>query len=250
MNPSHATAEILGKEPALTWIWLIYGSVALGGLLLCRRKARWLALALPLSLIVSVTGIGELCNLGASLYNRSPLYYVQWCIGIALALLCPVGGAAYCLCANQKERMKAAIWLGAAALFCALAVLRAVVSGTTAMFLMTPGVRVTADHQRVSGWVHREIRGYGVVITRNDGPKPESYLVNLPFRKGAWVRDCGAWAASRFPVLTMADYGPPCSSTAPAQDWRRSLANQNLVVAPRFIEFTTDDDGKRLRISW
>ena len=76
MNPSHATAEILGKEPALTWIWLIYGSVALGGLLLCRRKARWLALALPLSLIVSVPGIGELCNLGASLYlarSRSPV---------------------------------------------------------------------------------------------------------------------------------------------------------------------------------
>jgi len=238
-------AEVLDKEPGLTWIWLVYGAIGVLGLFSCRRTARSLALFLPLALLLALPGVAELhdAEVGPQIRSESVSYYIQWHAAIVLALFGPVVGAVYRLRLHPQDRLRTAVWTVTAALALAgLVIAKLMVSGTTAVFLVAPTVRVAANGKPISGWVHREVHGHSVIVTRNDNCKRESYLVVLPTERHGFVRSCGAWTASRFPLVVMRDYNPPCRS------WGQPISeplDPNLVVNRNSIGFTADD-GRHL----
>jgi len=51
VNLHFVLAEVLDKEPDLSVIWLVYGTLAILGFLLCRRRPWCLALFVPLNLL-------------------------------------------------------------------------------------------------------------------------------------------------------------------------------------------------------
>jgi len=248
MNVMYPTRVVLDKEPALAAIWLVYGSVALAGFLICRLKARWLALFLPLSLALSVPGISELHNVGREIFYESPLYYFQSCVAIFLAMSGPAWGGAHSLRRNSAERRATAVWIGAASALLAVASFRAGFGGTSALFLMDPTVKLTADLVPIPGRVHRGVRGYGTIVTREDTARAESYWIVLLGAKGNRVKSCGEWTASRLPVLVIGHFDPPCFLGGGGRNSVLPVADRNLVVTQGRIEFTASD-GKRLRIS-
>jgi hypothetical protein len=88
-----------------------------------------------------------------------------------------------------------------------------------------------------------------LIITRNDKQKRQSYRLDELGEKGRWIRGCGDWTVSRFPVVMIGHYNTPCLFFTSGREVESKPPERDLVVAAHFIEFT-DDDGERLRISW
>jgi hypothetical protein len=130
----------------------------------------------------------------------------------------------------------------------ALMVIREAFFSLTAYFVIVPGATVFAGGQPTPGWVHRGGNGQNLIVTRPISGRRESYWVIMPGEKNGWVRGCGEWSASRFPVLAIGDTSLPCL------DWgggstQSDPPQRDPVFGPRSVEFTSND-GTRLKIAW
>jgi hypothetical protein len=87
-------AEVLDKEPSLSWVWLVYGTVALVGFWSCRKSRWWLALFLPVSVIMGFAATDDLWDrwVGPAVWLESRSLYIQWHVAMALAIAAPVLG--------------------------------------------------------------------------------------------------------------------------------------------------------------
>ncbi|HLF84395.1 MAG TPA: hypothetical protein VI837_09495 [Blastocatellia bacterium] len=87
-------AEVLDKEPSITAIWLLYGSIAFVGFLLCRYWRWWLATILPIvALIPALLLFEEFSSVGLLTSSESASYPVQFYIVVAAAVVFPIVGA-------------------------------------------------------------------------------------------------------------------------------------------------------------
>ena len=87
-------AEVLDKEPSITQIWLVFGSIALIGFVLCRYWRWRLAFGLPIvALLLALILFEEFSRVGLLTSSESPSYVVQFYIAVAAAVVFPIVGA-------------------------------------------------------------------------------------------------------------------------------------------------------------
>jgi hypothetical protein len=87
-------AEVLDKEPNLSFIWLVYGALALGGFWLCRIRWWWFAVIMPISGLAAWGGMSELWDrsVGPEIFRESPSLFLQWQFALLLSLVGPSSG--------------------------------------------------------------------------------------------------------------------------------------------------------------
>ena len=110
---------------------------------------------------------------------------------------------------------------------------------------------LTVDGKAARGWVHRDRGGRSLFVTRCDGEKPRTYLIELPSQASAHALSCGGWVAPRFPVFATGDLSPPCWTLSSSGGPNPTAVHPptNLVTGHNFVEFTAYD-GKRVRATW
>ncbi len=87
-------AEVLDKEPSLSWIWLVYGTLAVLGFWSC-RKSRWcLALFVPLSIMMCLFATEDLWDrwVGPAIWHESHSVFIQWHVAMIIAFVAPMIG--------------------------------------------------------------------------------------------------------------------------------------------------------------
>lgn len=94
MFTSPIIAEVLDKEPSVASNWVLFGSMALIGFLVCRYWKWWLApVFLAASLILGLIYLEEFSSVGLLRSSESPSYVAQFHVAAALAVLLPIIGA-------------------------------------------------------------------------------------------------------------------------------------------------------------
>jgi hypothetical protein len=88
-------AEVLDKEPSLSWVWLVYGTFALVGFWFCRKNPWWLVLFLPGSVFMSFWATEDLWDpwVGPAIWLESISLYLQWHLAMAFAIAAPIVGS-------------------------------------------------------------------------------------------------------------------------------------------------------------
>ena len=111
--------------------------------------------------------------------------------------------------------------------------------------------RLTVDGKAASGRVHRDHSGLSLFVTRTDGQRSATYLIEFPGDTRAHVLSCGKWVAPRFPAFAIGDVNPPCWTFTYPGNPNPPPAHPatNLVSGSNFAEFTAYD-GKRVRATW
>lgn len=111
--------------------------------------------------------------------------------------------------------------------------------------------RLTVDGKPAPGRVHRDRSGRAIFVTRSDGEKPRTYLIELPSQTSGHVLSCGSWVAPRFPAFAIGDVNPPCWIFSFPGDPNPPPVHlpANFVSGANFVEFTAYD-GKRTRATW
>jgi hypothetical protein len=144
--------------------------------------------------------------------------------------------------------MKSFFWLALAfAGFLAAVVAYGIFQGYTTCFWLSPWAKVMVDGRDVKGYVHKS--GRALIITRQDGAKPHSYLVGLRDDVKQTVLDCHQWIAPRSPMLLSNHQAPLCLSglfDAPAIG--PEAPSGVSEVTGDHIEFKTRD-GKTIRVN-
>jgi len=92
--------------------------------------------------------------------------------------------------------------------FVAVPVTYSTVKGYTVWYWRNPHAQMFVNGHRVSGYVHRS--KHGLVITRGDLPKRQSYIVSFLDQGTANITDCRPWSAPAFFVFVIRDIDPPC----------------------------------------
>src|SRR5579872_4499677 len=94
----------------------------------------------------------------------------------------------------------------------ALVFVREAFFSLTSYFVIVPGASLYSDGKLTPGWLHKGGNGQFFILTRDTTSKRESYWVDV--REGTFhgVRDCGQWAAPKFPLVAIGDVNPPCFS--------------------------------------
>jgi hypothetical protein len=87
-------AEVLDKEPNPAAIWLVYGTLMIAGLLLCRWRPWCIVIFVPASAFAAWVGMRELWDedLGPDIFHESPWLFIQWQVASILGLVGPVSG--------------------------------------------------------------------------------------------------------------------------------------------------------------
>ena len=124
-------------------------------------------------------------------------------------------------------------------------------SGYTIWYFAASHSRLTADGRPAHGRVHRGNGGQTVFVTRTDGEKATTYLVQIPHGARGTVWSCGKWVAPRFPAFPIGDLNPACWTFKVAEepDTGPIIPPRRLATGPNFVEFTADD-GSRVRATW
>lgn len=87
-------AEVLDKEPSIISIWLLFGSIALIGFVLCRYWRWWPAPGfLIVAVILGYVFFEEFSSVGLLTSSESPSYVAQFYGAVASAVLLPLIGA-------------------------------------------------------------------------------------------------------------------------------------------------------------
>jgi hypothetical protein len=87
-------AEVLDKEPPIAEIWIVFGSIALIGLVLCCYWRWWLAPGfLIVALIPAYLSFEEFSSVGLLSSTESPSYVAQFYVAVAAAIVLPIVGA-------------------------------------------------------------------------------------------------------------------------------------------------------------
>ena len=137
--------------------------------------------------------------------------------------------------------------LAAVILLVAGALFYSTLKGRTAWYFRVNG-DVTVDQHKTSGYMHANTDRTILLVTRTDGPRPETYLV--PLREGNVVSDCGEWHPLRFLPMPIGRGNPPCiaESVDQAKIVDPPVAH-SLVRGRTSIEFSTAS-GRRVKAEW
>ena len=118
--------------------------------------------------------------------------------------------------------------------------------GYTTWWFTVPRASVTVDGVP-AGYLHRNSRHLGVMITRTDSSPPQSYLVGM---SNHLVQPCGNWHAPYFVAFPIGDVSPPCWFLTEEERATSDDANPStVVVTSQRMEFYTIR-GKKIIASW
>ena len=134
-----------------------------------------------------------------------------------------------------------------AAVFLAVAMVYSTAKGYIVWFFRVDGA-VTVNGQESSGYMHANTQRTALLITRTDGPIPETYLV--PVGTGKAVFDCGQWHPWRFFPIAVGDLNPPCLGFKAQGETGADLpVDATLVRTRRSVEFSTMS-GRKVKAQW
>jgi hypothetical protein len=125
--------------------------------------------------------------------------------------------------------------------FVALAMAYSTAKGYTVWFIKIPHAVITVNGRQTTGWLHEAHNGNTIFFTRSDSSKPETYDLVFANEGNGQVLSCGAWVASRLPLIAIGDVNPPC--------FFEGSAGRGLTKGPRSIAFTTNE-GARVEARW
>jgi hypothetical protein len=106
--------------------------------------------------------------------------------------------------------------------------------------------QVTVDGHKTTGYMHANTQRTVLLLTRTDGPRPETYLV--PVSEDGAVLDCGDWHPVRFLPIATGDVNRPClfpDSSAVAD----APIEKTVVRGRTSVEFSTLS-GKKIKAEW
>jgi len=129
----------------------------------------------------------------------------------------------------------------------------AIFFGHTDCFVIVPFAKVFANGKPVQGWLHRELKGRQLIVTRiNSAHLRESYMIIFG-EKGTHTSACADSLPSGSPMFMLGDVNHPCfqlkivsddePEPPPLPPWPRPQ------TGPRFVEFSAHD-GVRIRATW
>jgi hypothetical protein len=125
--------------------------------------------------------------------------------------------------------------------FVAFAMAYSTAKGYTVWFIKIPHTVITVNGRQTTGWLHKANNGNAIFFTRADSSKPETYDLVFANDGNGRVLSCGAWVASRLPLIAIGDVNPPC--------FCEGSAGYGLTKGPRSIAFTTNE-GARVEAHW
>jgi hypothetical protein len=108
--------------------------------------------------------------------------------------------------------------------------------------------QVTVDGHKTTGYLHANTQRTILLLTRTDGPRPETYLI--PVGENGAVLDCRDWHPVRCLPFPVRQVNPPCSvfTVDPAKRADPPVA-ATAIRRARSVEFSTAS-GKRVRAEW
>ena len=129
----------------------------------------------------------------------------------------------------------------------------AVFFGHTDCFVILPFAKVLVNGKPVQGWLHRELKGRQLVVTRiNSVRVRESYLIFFT-QRGTSANLCAGWLPAGSPIFMLGDLSSPCFqlkivseselNAVPVTHWPKP------ETGPKFVEFSAHD-GVRIRATW
>lgn len=129
----------------------------------------------------------------------------------------------------------------------AVAVVYSTMKGYMTWYFRVDG-QVIVDGKKTSGYLHTNTDQTVLLITRNDGKRPDTYLVSS--KEGPPIMDCGEWHPVRFLPFPVGEAGPPCATavTDPTKLADAPVA-AGQVRSRRSIEFSTVS-GRRVKAEW
>jgi hypothetical protein len=95
MNAFAALFEVMDKEPSLLLVWFFFLFVGVGGFLLCRHRRWFLAVVLPIALVLAWGHLSELHDpfVGPAIAREAGrAYFIQSYLATGLAVALPFLG--------------------------------------------------------------------------------------------------------------------------------------------------------------
>jgi hypothetical protein len=108
--------------------------------------------------------------------------------------------------------------------------------------------QVVVNGHSTTGYLHADAGKTFLMLTRTDGPKPETYLISSETKTG--VLDCGEFHPPRFLPFPDGHLNPPCSFfNGDSVRFQDAPISATLTTGRNFIEFSTAS-GKKVRGQW